>query len=251
MHRFEKLYGCGEKYVLLTDNLDDFKGCNKVYLDKRNHSLGEIKNSVLVLNKLDMDSKKMIKRCISRIRRVLKKCGNDKDGLGIEIFGKIVLVVIVTNDFCSDNVKNALVALNAVLITDKEKRYNLIYDTVCDDLDKDFRDNKYCDFKDDVCVAKRNCASKRSTMGCCYHFDRRGIFGRMNLCENLVDRGCTIKCISCKLYTCNYIKKKYRIKDIFLLDYFFNPIQKIVIRGNCFKTKEQIMKKLLFWDVIG
>ena len=247
MHRFEKLFGCDEKYVLLTDNLGD----NKAYLDMESQRLGKLENSVVILNSRDVNSKKNFKRCISRIRRVFKKCENDKSGLGIEIFGKNVLVVIITNDFCSDNVKNAVVAINAVLITDKEKRYNLIYDTVCDELDKCFKDNNYCDFKNDVCVAKRNCVSKRNTMGCCYHFDRRGLFGKMNLCENLVDRGCSIKCISCKLYTCNYIKKKYRIRDIFLLDYFFNPIQKIVIIGSCFKTKEQIMKKLLFWDIIG
>ena len=99
-------------------------------------------------------------------------------------------------------------------------------------------------------MAKRNGKSKRNTMGCCYHFNKIGIFGKINLCENLRDRACTIKCISCKLFTCDYINKKYRIKDIFLLDYFFNPIQKLVIKSNCFNTKEQIMKKLLFWTLI-
>ena len=168
----------------------------------------------------------------------------------MDFLEKKVLVVIITNDFCSKNVMNIVTAINAALISNKEKRYSLIYDIVCDYLDNDFRDNNYCDFKDDVCVAKRNCESKRSTMGCCYHFNKMGIFGKINLCENLVDRACTIKCISCKLFTCDYIKKKYRIKDIFLLDYFFNPIQKLIIKSNCFKTKEQIMKKLLLWSII-
>ena len=39
---------------------------------------------------------------------------------------------------------------------------------------------------------------------------------------------------------------KFRIKDILLLDTFFNPIQKYCIKYMVFTPKEKILKKLMW-----
>ena len=63
--------------------------------------------------------------------------------------------------------------------------------------------------------------------GCCYS-DARG-----GLCENLKNHRCQIKSISCKLYSCEYLRNKkvyFKIKDIPLLKYFFNLKQKYILK---------------------
>lgn len=77
---------------------------------------------------------------------------------------------------------------------------------------------------------------------------RLGPLTKLVKCEHLKeDYTCGAKCISCKLFTCNYLEKKgikFRIKDILLLDVFFNPIQKYFIR---YIPKEKILKRIMFF----
>ena len=59
---------------------------------------------------------------------------------------------------------------------------------------------------------------------------------------------CNAKCISCKLFTCDYLEKKgikFKIKDMLLLDTFFNPLQKYCIKYKVFTPKEKIIKWLI------
>ena len=59
---------------------------------------------------------------------------------------------------------------------------------------------------------------------------------------------CNAKCISCKLFTCDYLEKKgikFRIKDILLLDTFFNSLQKYFIKYMVFTPKDKIIKRLM------
>lgn len=65
--------------------------------------------------------------------------------------------------------------------------------------------------------------------------------------SNMLTFTCGVKCISCKLFTCDYLEKKgikFRIKDILLLDAFFNPIQKYFIKYMVFTPKEKIIRRL-------
>ena len=48
--------------------------------------------------------------------------------------------------------------------------------------------------------------------------------------------------------TCDYLEKKgvkFRIKDILLLNTFFNPLQKYFIKIMVFTPKEKIIKRLM------
>lgn len=69
-------------------------------------------------------------------------------------------------------------------------------------------------------------------------------------CKHL-DRkvGCTVKNISCKLFVCKYLKnnEKFNLSpnDIILFQCFFTKKQQLVLKYNFFKTKEEIITKLL------
>ena len=132
--------------------------------------------------------------------------------------------------------------MHAINIKDKSKKYSFIYDTVCDYIDKKYLECNYCDFKDDVCVFFRNHPKIMHKDGCCYS-DARG-----GLCENLKNHRCQIKSISCKLYSCEYLRNKkvyFKIKDIPLLKYFFNLKQKYILKYSFFKPKSYVMYKLM------
>ena len=157
------------------------------------------------------------------------------------------VIVFNSNGENEKDVFDLIRAIKIVLLKRKIDRYEYIYDVACNYLDNEFITKNICDFKNDKCFAKRdfNC-----TCGCCRHF-KHFFSNKLVQCEYLIDKHCSAKCLPCKMFTCDEIIKrkniKYRFKDIFLLDKFFNPIQKIVILMNCFNKKETIIKRLLWF----
>lgn len=139
-------------------------------------------------------------------------------------------------------------AINAIFCKTRYERYNYIYDTVCEYLDGFFYGKNLCEFENNKCGEKRNTTS---TCGCCRHGKIRklGPLTKLVQCEYLKkDFTCGAKCISCKLFTCDYLKKKginFKIKDILLLDTFFNPVQKYYIKTMVYTPKEKIIKRLM------
>lgn len=145
------------------------------------------------------------------------------------------------------NIIDLIRSIKVMLLPTILEKYEYIYDTVCDFLDNEFICKNICEFKNDKCIAKRN---YNITCGCCRHY--KSLFSNQLIqCEYLIDKQCSTKCLTCKMFTCDYIVKhkkiKYRIKDIFLLDKFLNPIQKIIILISYFTSKEKIIKRLLVW----
>ena len=157
------------------------------------------------------------------------------------------VIVFNSNGENEKDVFDLIRAIKIVLMKSKFDKYEYIYDVACDYLDNEFICKNICDFKNDKCFAKRdfNC-----TCGCCRHF-KHFFSNKLVQCEYLINKNCSAKCLPCKMFTCDEIIKrkniKYRFKDIFLLDKFFNPIQKVVILMNCFNTKEIILKRLMIF----
>lgn len=138
----------------------------------------------------------------------------------------------------------------ALLSNSKKEQYEIIYDYVCTYLDNKFTYKNICGFCNDVCDASRAGLTKYKINGCCYTIDYGpgGIIRDHKPCKYLVDRHCIANCISCKLHTCYYLKMKnieFKIKDILLLNCFFSYKQWFVLKYNVFKTKEEILEKLL------
>ena len=141
-------------------------------------------------------------------------------------------------------------AVNAIFYNNRYEMYNYIYDNVCDYLDGFFYGKNYCDFKNNKCGEKINTSSN---IGCCRHYKNK-LLGPLlpnnfTPCEYLKeDHTCSAKCLGCKLFTCDYLRKKgirFKMKDILLLDVFFNPLQKYYIKVKVFTPKEKILKRLM------
>ena len=140
--------------------------------------------------------------------------------------------------------------IKATNIDDKNKRNEFIYDVMCNILDKKWNSNIPCNFCNNRCIASRNNFMDKEYDGCCYSFERKR-FGKV-LKEKFIhlqnDKTCDTKNISCKLFTCDYLKKNKifntNYDDYLLLRLFFNKKEKLIIKYNFFKTKEEVLRKL-------
>lgn len=200
------------------------------------------------LLKIDFNNlnKKNYKKILKRLLFIKKIISKNK--IGILEDSKKLLGYVINYDENNPQHNDFILAINAIFYNTRYERYNYIYDAVCNYLDSYFYGKNLCDFKDNKCGEKRNTSS---TTGCCHHFKHKwlGPLSKLVLCEHLKeDYTCGAKCISCKLFTCDYLKKKgvkFRIKDILLLDTFFNPLQKYFIKYMVFTPKEKILKRLM------
>ena len=142
--------------------------------------------------------------------------------------------------------------LFSIINPSKELMYSTAYDLACDYLDSFFYGKNLCDFHNNRCGYRKDYDLE---IGCCRHFEKHKQFGfyfgeKLVPCEHLGKDGhCTIKCLCCKLMTCDYLNKKgikFKQKDIFPLDCTFNLFQKIYVKCIAYTPKEKIMKRIMF-----
>lgn len=222
----------------------------KTAVDIKNLKLRELNKRKVLLLKIDFntfhkkDYKKLLKHLLFIKSLVLLR--NQK--VGIQKNSQKLIGFLVNYDKNNIDHNNFISAINAILYDTRYDRYNYIYDTACDYLDAFFYGKNLCDFEDNKCGEKRNTASR---IGCCRHAKVKylGPFSKLVPCEHLsADYTCGAKCISCKLFTCDYLQKKgikFKVKNILLLNVFFNPIQKYFIKFMVFTPKEKILKRLM------
>ena len=217
-------------------------------IDIKNLSLLKIIKTKNFILKIDFNNlnKNKYKKTLKRLL-FFKKIYKNK--IGIAEDSKKLLGYVINYNENNQNHNDFILAINAIFYKTRYERYNYIYDTVCEYLDSYFYGKNLCDFKDNKCGEKRNTSS---VIGCCRHYKNKflGPLTKFVLCEHLKeDYSCGAKCISCKLYTCDYLQKKgikFKIKDILLLNAFFNPLQKYFIKYMVFTPKEKIIKRLMF-----
>lgn len=208
-------------------------------------------NKILVVIKsFEISDYKHTKKLLRKLLKLQKKCIKNHINWGITIENENISAILVADENLAINPKfyNELeVVVNLSELKAKRSRIEYIYDKSCEYLDKECRRLNYCDFKNDVCVAKRNpCRGKEKKMGCCYHV-KLFSFKDSKMCEYLSkDGSCSAKCFACKLFTCDAIKEKYRIKDITYADCFFNLLQKIIIRVSILTPRDKIINRLMW-----
>lgn len=182
---------------------------------------------------------KHLKTTKSKYLKRIKKIKNNG-------FPQLLQVLVINYNKVDENdVIDLIRAIKIQFFLSTKEKYEYIYDNVCNYLDNKFVCENICEFENNKCIAKRQ---YDLTCGCCRHY--KSIFSnKLVQCEYLIDNRCSTKCIACKLFTCNYLVKnkgiKYRINKIFLLKYYFNYIQKIVIISCFFTKKEIIIRRLL------
>lgn len=188
---------------------------------------------------------------ITQYKNILNILIKSNTHIGIQLENK-TLLGFVTEKIDNTHYKNFIDGIIALQYKNLKKQYSYIYDTVCNQLDEEFQTRNICDFQNDMCIANRKGKTVHSTMGCCYSFkysqNPLKFIENVELCKHIVNKSCDIKCIGCKLFVCDYLKKngiQFNTKDILLLDAFFNNKQQETIQKNFFLPKEKIIDKLL------
>ncbi len=233
-----------EQQMESSNDIQLVRTCEKFDLKK---NLNKI---LVVINSFEISDYKQTKGLLRKLLKLQKKCIKNHINWGVTIGNESISAVLVADENSEINPKfyNELeVVVNLAELKDKRSRIEYIYDKSCQYLDKECRRLNYCDFKNDVCVAKRNpCRGKEKKMGCCYHV-KLFSFKDSKMCEYLSkDGSCSAKCFACKLFTCDAIKEKYRIKDITYADCFFNLLQKIIIRVSILTPRDKIINRLMW-----
>lgn len=232
---------------ILSDDTD-----NKTVSDIKNLKLSEIRKKGVLLLKIDFNQlkKEEYKKVLRKLLKIKNIIYNKKIEIGIKDGDNTLLGYILNYNETNKEKNDFLNAINAIFYNNRYEMYNYIYDNVCDYLDGFFYGKNYCDFKNNKCGEKINTSSN---IGCCRHYKNK-LLGPVlpnNFipCEFLKeDHTCSAKCLGCKLFTCDYLRKKgirFKVKDILLLDTFFNPLQKYYIKVKVFTPKEKILKKLM------
>lgn len=222
-------------------------------IDIKEISLSKVLKNKKFIIRIDFKeiNKKQYKKILKRLLFIKSVANKAKIEIGTKLENeKIFLGYIINYDDRDKDHNDFITGIIAIFHNTKYERYNYIYDTVCNYLDSFFYRKNLCDFKDNKCGEKKNINSE-STTECCHHFKNKkiGPLSKLVLCEYLKeDYTCGAKCISCKLFTCDYLEKKgvkFRIKDILLLNTFFNPLQKYFIKYMVYTPKEKILKRLM------
>lgn len=141
------------------------------------------------------------------------------------------------------------IVLKAINFDNLYDRYSLIYDYICEELDNKFKNNSICQFENDRCIANRKHYNKDKIMGCCYSFKYNGIrFSDIKLCEHLKDKGCSVKCLGCKLFTCEYLRKhgiRFSLEKMSVARSIFSKKQREILRTTFFVPKGEVIEKLI------
>ena len=212
--------------------------------------LEHVKNELLVIiSSTNIFDK--AKNIINQLIKLEKICYTLNINLKISINNSYILGYIYgKNSIFTPDFINTLYALS---IKDQKSKYEFIYDITCKYLDDQFIQNNYCDFKNNQCFANRNNSTAHCDMGCCYSFEYASFFEptfikNTHLCKYLKNKTCSTYCIACKLFTCKALRKKnihFEINKYLLLNCFFDSKQHLILKHNFFKTKEEILVKLL------
>ena len=104
---------------------------------------------------------------------------------------------------------------------------SLLYDTLYNEADKVFKEYNPCEINSDgICKHNRKCCNGKKT----------GV-----ICKYLGDNGCTIRCLSCKLWTCKTLNKSNpEIREM------LEPLNKIAKLNELVKFRTT--KEMIIWN---
>ena len=244
------------EFIITKDNVSKI---NKKYLDSINFNNKRIiiDSSMfnIFVNKEIIDLEKNIHNLVdkNKLNNIYLEFGNE---LVQKCFDKIVIILnnydIEYNKiyvFNYDKTLNYFIndlyyLITAYMISDKEERYSYIYDIVCDELDRRFKEINPCEFKNNICIRKRQLVDKYDIdvlcYGCCYTKGRT--------CPYLKKGKCTIKSIGCKFFTCLYLVQRgieFKPNDFLLIRNFYNLFDVHIIENHLYTSKKDMLKLML------
>ena len=242
-----------ENNEIISNQLKEF---NTYYYENNNAKFEKylreykVKNIIIGINLNNIKTEEELKKYIKNIQKVGKVCRICKTRIGIlgENAGEIISTIIFNYreklEIKNVKIDDLIDSIKIEMYRSKKQRYNYIYEKTCDILDYEFQSKNLCDFKNNKCIEKRQ---TNVICGCCRH--NTNLFStKLVKCKYLKNKKCQAKCISCKLFTCDTLQKKgvkFKIEDFYFLNYYFNFLQKFIIKYSYFTKKSTIIKRLM------
>ena len=239
----EELYNKINKNTKII-NVNIGKGMENVL--KKTNKKNVLINLDFDINEIDNAQKEKIIRKIIKIKNM---CRKQNLNFGVVEKDKTVIANISSIINKIDEHNEIIIALNAVLIDDVKEKYNYIYSRLCDYLDDIFIKNNVCEFENNECIEKRGTGV---IAGCCLNYKNK-ILGpllptKFIVCKYQQNGACSIRCLECKLYTCDTLRKKgikFTVNNVVLIKTFFNIIQRLVIRMSIYTPQENVVNRLI------
>ena len=124
------------------------------------------------------------------------------------------------------------------MIEKRKKRIAYIYDSACNYIDNYWKGKNICGFKNNKCYTQQYKGCKYKN-GCC----RRCIYQS--------NKGCTTSNLTCKLYYCTEVRKRYKVptfKDIKILKKL-SIRQRIILKHDYFSSREEVLTDLYIGSI--
>ena len=128
---------------------------------------------------------------------------------------------------------------NGLNIKNRKKRITYIYDKTCDLIDKKYKNQNICGFKNCKCFANRK-VNNGYKYGCC------------RMCRYKTDNGCITKNLACKLFNCKEVTNRYNVlkyEDLKTLK-LLNIRQRFLVKSDYFSLREDVLKDLYSYSII-
>lgn len=148
----------------------------------------------------------------------------------------------------------------AIFIKDLKERFNFIYNIAMNEAEKFVKENNHCDFQNNICINYRENKKYKKyenrPNGCCSANFRLSVFLarpiHIHECEHLQNGKCKEENLACKIFFCNYLKKKfkleYSVNNIMILKSLLNKKQLLILEHNFFIKKDVLIEHLLKKD---
>lgn len=129
--------------------------------------------------------------------------------------------------------KNVEAICEGLNIKNRKERITYTYDKACDIVDSQNKGINICGFKNNKCYVQRKLNNNKCN-GCC-----RG-------CLYQTNKGCSTKNLTCKLFNCSEVKKRFKTleyKDLDILK-LLSLKNRHIIKSDYFSTREEVLKDL-------
>ena len=136
----------------------------------------------------------------------------------------------------NEDLKEIIYALN---IKKRKERITYIYDLACEKIDQTTKGKNICGFEHNQCYVQRKLKNGKCN-GCC------------RMCLYQTETGCTTQNLTCKLFNCSEVTKRYQIptyQDLKILK-LLSLKNRMIIQDDYFSTREQVLKDLYSYSLI-
>ena len=121
--------------------------------------------------------------------------------------------------------------VEALNIKNRKERIQYIYDQSCKIIDDRIGDKNICGFKNGKCYTQKN---TNLCNGCC------------RKCLYQTCHGCSTKNLTCKLFNCSEVRKRFHVLtfDDLKLFQLLSLKNKLIVKSDLFSSREDVLKDL-------